>query len=109
MPASPYQAMWLIALFDLPTDTKEALKEYTVFRKNLLQNGFDMLQYSVYARYCGSEEKAQVHRRRIKSFLPDDGEVRIMSITDVQFAKMKIFHGKIRKAPETAPSQVEMF
>ena len=109
MAVSPYQAVWLIALFDLPTDTPEARRAYTDFRKNLLNNGFSMLQYSVYGRYCASEEKAKVHRRRIKSFLPDDGEVRVMSITDVQYGKMKIFHGKLRKAPEKAPAQVEMF
>lgn len=109
MAISPYQAMWLIALFDLPTDTKEARKAYTEFRNKLLDNGFSMMQYSVYGRYCANEEKAQVQRRRIKSFLPDDGEVRIMTLTDIQYAKMKVFHGKMRKAPESAPSQVEMF
>lgn len=101
--------MWLIALFDLPTDTPEARKAYTVFRKKLLGCGFDMLQYSVYGRYCGNEEKAKVQRKKIKSFLPPDGEVRVISITDVQFGKMQIFHGKMRHAPEKAPGQIEMF
>lgn len=109
MAVSPYQAMWLIALFDLPTDSKEARRAYTEFRNKLLDNGFSMMQYSVYGRYCANEEKAQVQRRRIKSFLPNDGEVRIMTLTDIQYAKMKVFHGKMRKAPESAPSQVGMF
>lgn len=109
MAVSPYQAVWLIALFDLPTDTPDARKAYTNFRKNLLDNGFTMMQYSVYGRYCAGEEKAQVHRRRIKLYLPDDGEVRIMSITDIQYGKMKIFQGKIRQTPDKVPDQVEMF
>ncbi len=109
MAISPYQAVWLIALFDLPTDSKEARKAYTEFRNKLLDNGFSMMQYSVYDRYCVNEEKARVQRRRIKSFLPDDGEVRIITLTDTQYAKMKVFHGKMRKAPNSAPSQVEMF
>lgn len=109
MAVSPYQAVWLIALFDLPTDTPEARKCYTDFRKVLLRNGFSMLQYSVYARYCPSEEKAKVHRRRIRLKLPPDGEVRIMSLTDVQYGKMQVYNGKTRGAPEKAPQQVEMF
>lgn len=109
MAVSPYQAVWLVALFDLPTDTPEARRAYTDFRKQLLKNGFSMLQYSVYARYCPSEEKAEVHRGRIKKVLPPDGEVRLMSLTDIQYGKMKVYHGKTRKAPEKAPEQFEMF
>lgn len=109
MPVSPYQAVWLIALFDLPTDTPEARRAYTDFRKRLLKSGFTMLQYSVYARYCPGEEKAKVHRKRIQQALPPDGEVRVMSLTDVQFGKMKVFHGKTRQAPEKVPDQIEMF
>ena len=109
MAVSPYQAMWLVALFDLPTDTPAARKAYTNFRKALLKDGFTMLQYSVYARYCPSEEKAKVHRRRVQKALPADGEVRLMSLTDVQYGKMEIFHGKRRRSPEAPPSQVEMF
>jgi len=109
MPANPYKAVWLFALFDLPTDTPEARKAYTSFRKQLLKSGFSMMQYSVYARYCQSEEKADVYRKRVNSFLPPDGEVRIFGITDAQFGKMAIFHGKARRAPEQAPAQVELF
>ncbi len=109
MAVSPYQAVWLVTLFDLPTDTPKARKAYALFRKALLRDGFSMLQFSVYARYCPSEAKAKKHRRRIEKSVPDDGEVRIITLTDVQFARMEIFHGKQRKAPESAPKQVEMF
>ena len=105
----PYQAMWIVALFDLPTDTKESRRAYTQFRKKLLQQGFSMLQYSVYARYCPTDKRAEVFRKRISQFLPDDGEVRVISITDIQFGKMHVFHGKRRKAPEKAPQQYEIF
>lgn len=109
MISSPYKAVWLVALFDLPTDTREARRAYADFRKSLVKNGFRMLQYSVYARYCNGEEKAEVHRQRIKASLPPDGEVRIMTLTDIQFGKMQIYHGKMRKRPEKAPRQIEMF
>jgi CRISPR-associated protein Cas2 len=43
--------MWIIVMFDLPTDTKEARKAYHEFREELLNDGFTMLQFSVYARH----------------------------------------------------------
>jgi CRISPR-associated protein Cas2 len=106
---SGYRAMWIFAMFDLPTDTKKARKDYTYFRKNLLKDGFSMLQYSVYVRHCASEENADVHYGRVKSFLPPDGEVRLVSITDKQFGRMETFWGKLRKPPLPQPRQLELF
>jgi CRISPR-associated endonuclease Cas2 len=36
--------MWVLAMFDLPTDTKKARREYTLFRKALLRDGFTQMQ-----------------------------------------------------------------
>ena len=96
-------------MFDLPTDTKQARRDYTVFRKQLLKSGFSQMQYSVYIRHCPSRENAEVHIARIKAHLPPDGEVRIITITDKQFERMLIFLGKMRKQPEAAPKQMELF
>ncbi len=101
--------MWVVVLFDLPTDTKAARRAYTDFREILLRNGFLMLQYSVYARHCMSDENAITQEGRIKSALPKDGEVRILSLTDKQFGRMKIFHGKTRQPTEEAPQQLSLF
>ncbi len=109
MNLSGYRAVWIFVMFDLPTDTKKARKDYTDFRKNLLKDGFSMLQYSVYARYCASEETADVHHKRVKGFLPADGEVRLVRITDKQFGRMQIFWGKMRKQPAACPRQLELF
>ncbi len=101
--------MWIIVMFDLPTDTKEVRKAYHEFREVLLNDGFAMLQFSIYARHSPSEENAMVHENRVKTFLPDDGEVRLLKITDKQFERMKVFHGKMRKATEKAPEQLSFF
>ncbi len=106
---SGYRAVWIFTMFDLPTDTKKARKEYTYFRKSLLKNGFSMLQYSVYVRHCASEENADVHYGRIKNSLPPDGEVRLITITDKQFGRMQTFLGKMRKPAPPAPQQLELF
>ena len=102
-------SMWVVVLFDLPTDTKAARKQYTKFRKRLLDDGFTMMQYSVYMRHSASDENAQVHVNRIKSGLPNDGEVRIIKITDKQFSKIQVFYGKKRRATEPAPEQLGFF
>jgi len=89
-----YRCMWVLAMFDLPTDTKKARREYALFRKSLLRDGFTQMQYSVYARHCPSKENA---------------EVRVVTITDKQFERMQIFWGKMRKPPEPAPCQLTLF
>lgn len=104
-----YRTVWVFTMFDLPTDTAQARRAYTDFRKQLLNNGFTMLQFSVYARHCPSEENAQVHAQRIRGSLPPDGEVRVVTLTDKQFERMHVFHGKIRKASEHAPEQISFF
>ncbi|CAA9888997.1 CRISPR-associated endoribonuclease Cas2 [Candidatus Methylobacter favarea] len=102
-------SVWVIVIFDLPTDTPQARKQYTVFRKHLLDNGFGMMQYSVYMRHSASDENAQVHAKRIKSRLPPDGEVRIIKITDKQFGRIEVFYGKKHKKIEQAPDQLSLF
>ncbi|EAQ81637.1 CRISPR-associated endonuclease Cas2 [Blastopirellula marina] len=101
--------MWLLAMFDLPTDTKKARKDYALFRKGLLENGFHRLQYSIYLRPCASKESAEVHRRRIRAFLPPEGEVAVLSITDKQFERMEFMLGKLRECHPQMPNQLELF
>jgi CRISPR-associated protein Cas2 len=104
-----YRYMWIIAMFDLPVDTKAARKAYALFRSTLLKDGFVKMQYSVYVRHCASKENAEVHLRRVESAIPADGEVRVLAVTDKQFERMRVFWGKRRKATEAAPVQLQLF
>lgn len=103
------ETIWIIVMFDLPTDTKAARRAYTDFRKSLLIDGYTMMQYSIYMRHCSSDENAKVHSNRVKKALPDDGEVRILKITDKQFGCIEVYFGKKRKETETAPIQLQFF
>jgi len=109
LPLSEYKGMWLFAMFDLPVDSADARREYTRFRKALLRDGFTMLQFSVYARYCPSEEASDVHRKRVRQALPPNGEVRVMSVTDHQYGKMELYLGRKRADPEEPPPQMMLF
>ena len=101
--------MWILTMFDLPTDTPKDRRSYSDFRKALLEDGFTMLQFSVYIRHCASEENATVHKNRVHSCLPPKGEVRIITITDKQYERMAVFYGKTPKQVEKPPEQISFF
>ncbi|NMA82388.1 MAG: CRISPR-associated endonuclease Cas2 [Epulopiscium sp.] len=101
--------MWVLVLFDLPTETKKDRKVYADFRKNLQRDGFTMFQFSIYIRHCMSIENANVHIMRVKRFLPEKGHVGILCITDKQFGMMELFYGKNPEKKKTEPQQLELF
>jgi CRISPR-associated protein Cas2 len=106
---SQYRVMWLLVLFDLPTETKKDIKEYTLFRKRLIKDGFTMFQFSIYIRHCASMDNAEVHRKRVKSILPEKGKVGILCITDKQFANIELFYGEKPQRPNAPGIQLELF
>lgn len=104
-----YHIMWLFVFFDLPVVTKKERKMAALFRKNLMKDGFVMLQYSVYIRHCASYESKEVHVKRVKSMLPETGQISILSVTDKQYGDMINFWGKEKKKIKTEPMQLELF
>lgn len=106
---SEYRVMWVLVFFDLPTETKKERKNYAIFRKRLIQDGFTMFQFSIYLRHCASRENAEVHIKRVKNFLPPTGEVGILCITDKQFGNIELFVGKKEKSVSTPYQQLELF
>jgi len=104
-----YRIMWVLVFFDLPTETKQDRKHASRFRKDMLADGFQMFQFSIYMRHCSSKENADVHIKRVKSKLPEKGHVGIMCITDKQFGMMEIFHGHDIIPTVPPPQQLELF
>ncbi len=101
--------MWVLVHFDLPTNTKKERKDAAKFRKQLLEDGFEMFQYSVYVRHCTSRENAAVHELRVEGFLPPSGHVSILTITDKQFGSMKHFYGTKPASKDPGVVQLELF
>ncbi len=104
-----YRVMWVLVFFDLPTETKKDRKNYAAFRKKMLQDGFQMFQFSIYMRHCSSRENADVHIKRTKACLPPRGNVGIICITDKQFGMMEIFHGHDPAPLQPPTQQLELF
>lgn len=98
-----------MVLFDLPTETKKERKIYALFRKNLLKDGFTMFQFSIYLRHCPSKDNADVHIKRVKTELPENGHVGILCITDKQFGDMELFYGKKPAEKKGQVQQLELF
>ena len=96
-------------MFDLPTVTKQDKKKYARFRKDLEKDGFVMMQFSVYIRYCASLEGANVHIKRIRMITPDKGKVSVLSITDKQYSNIINIWGAIENKTKSAPMQLEFF
>lgn len=101
--------MWVMVLFDLPTETKKDKRAYTDFRKALLKDGFQMFQFSIYVRHCSSRENMLVHLRRVKTSLPEKGRVGIMTITDKQFGDIELFDCRAEKKAKPPSQQLELF
>ena len=93
--------MRIIVFFDLPTGTAVEKKRYTLFRKYLLHSGYDMLQYSVYARISGNRDEAMRMIADIKRHLPPEGQIRALMVTENQYASMQILLGKPTVAEQT--------
>jgi CRISPR-associated protein Cas2 len=104
-----YKIMWLFVMFDLPTQTKKNRRDSANFRKNLERDGFVMHQFSIYIRFCASFESAEVHIKRVRSFVPEFGRVTILTVTDKQYANIINIWGKIEQKIQKKPIQLEFF
>ena len=102
--------MRVVALFDLPTGTKKERSLAAKFRKSLINDGFDMLQYSVYTRICPNRDAAEKHLQRVKKNAPSTGSVRVLYLTEHQFVNMHIVVGeKTVQEKNTSVNQLAFF
>jgi len=85
--------MRILVLFDLPVVSKEDRRHYQQFRKFLIQDGYDMLQFSVYSRIVNGEDAVDKHLKRLEKHVPEKGSIRFLQITERQYASMKFLAG----------------
>lgn len=90
-----YRYMRMIVMFDLPTTTLEDLRNYRVFRKFLIKNGFMMMQESVYSKIALNTGVANLIADKVRENQPPSGLVQMFIITEKQFEKMEILVGEI--------------
>ncbi len=98
--------VWMFVFFDLPVGTRTDRRHGTRFRNFLKDDGFLMLQFSVYARVCRGEDAADKHLQRVTKRLPPRGSVRTLQVTDEQYARMKMLLGEATVSEKKAPDQL---
>jgi CRISPR-associated protein Cas2 len=102
--------MWLVLMFDLPVLTKPQRKAATGFRQWLLDEGWEMSQFSVYLRWCAGKEQAEVRIRAVSRKVPAEGKVHVLTVTDRQFETMVVFRGgSHRRGGRGQPEQLVLF
>lgn len=106
---SGYRLMWILVMFDLPTDSKPQRKAATDFRNFLLDEGFERSQFSVYARFVNGKEAFATRVNRIERNLPSTGDVQILNFTDRQYRDIIHFSDQGRQGPRKNPEQLALF
>lgn len=92
--------MRIIVFFDLPVKTKAERREATRFRNFLLDDGYTMMQYSVYVRICNGMDAVKKHKERLACHVPENGAIRALTITEKQFEAIDILLGSLCEADE---------
>ena len=85
--------MRILVFFDLPVTSAKDRKSYAAFRKFLINDGYDMLQYSVYSRITQNHDDSKKHIARLARAQPPKGSVRVMLVTEKQYNSMIILVG----------------
>ena len=111
MDTEKFKMGWLMVCFDLPVLTKQERKRATKFRKFLLDDGYNMIQCSVYARPCVTFARQQTHLRRLELNVPPEGSVRAIFVTRAQWERAYSIMGRPAeiKPPETMPTQLQFW
>ena len=98
--------MWVFVFFDLPVGSKAERYAASRFRNFLKDDGFLMLQWSVYARVCRGDEAVNKHQTRVTKNLPTKGSVRTLQVTERQYARMKLMIGESKRSEKVAANQL---
>jgi CRISPR-associated protein Cas2 len=106
MPAMEARFVWLFVLFDLPVGTKAQRRDANRFRNFLKDDGFMMLQFSVYARVCRGDDGATKHVARVTRNLPGQGSIRALQVTDRQYGRMRLLLGELTKTESVGSRQM---
>jgi CRISPR-associated protein Cas2 len=101
--------MWMMVMFDLPVGTSKERKRATKFRNFLLDEGFEMSQFSVYMRFCGDRSRVDPYVKRIKMAAPPGGKISVLLFTDKQFSDIVTIQNRSLERMPEKPKQYDLF
>lgn len=86
--------MRVMIFFDLPTETAKERKNYSKFRKMLIDEGFIMMQESVYSKLALNNSVVKSIKEKINKNKPPKGIVQLLIITEKQFSEIEYIVGE---------------
>lgn len=77
-------------MFDLPVETSSDQRNYRRFRKFLIENGYCMMQYSIYSKIVLNRSVLLYQKDLIRKNAPPNGYVELLVVTEHQYANIEI-------------------
>ena len=88
------RVMRTIVFFDLPNVYSKDKRNYLLFRKYLLNEGFIMMQESVYSKIVLNSQQSIALIERLKKKTPKKGIIQVLTITEKQYSQIEYIIGK---------------
>ena len=85
--------MRVLIFVDLPMETAKERKIYSKFRKFLINEGFIMMQKSVYTKLALNNSIVNSIKEKIYKNKPEKGIVQLLTITEKQFSSIEYIIG----------------
>lgn len=85
--------MRTIVFFDLPNVYSKDKRNYLMFRKFLINEGFIMMQESVYSKIVLNSTQSSFLIERIRKKSPKKGIIQVMNITEKQYSQIEYIIG----------------
>jgi len=101
--------MWCLVMFDLPVATARHRREANAYRRMLLDLGFSMVQFSVYAKYTPAGLSDVTTIGQVRAGIPPQGNVRMIFLTDKQWSRTFHFSNGTPTKAEEKPEQLSIF
>ena len=86
--------MRTIVFFDLPNIYSKDKRNYLKFRKFLINEGFIMMQESVYSKIVLNSQQSELILQKLRKKSPGKGLIQVLTITEKQYSQMKYIIGK---------------
>ena len=88
------RVMRTIVFFDLPNIYAKDKRNYLKFRKYLINEGFIMMQESVYSKIVLNSQQSEFLVDRLKKNAPKKGLIQVLTITEKQYAQIEYIIGQ---------------
>lgn len=98
--------MRIIIFFDLPTLTSIDRRNYSQFRKFLINEGFIMMQESVYSKITLNSTVSGLIKDKVRKNKPPKGLIQMLIITEKQYSKIEFIIGKGQSTIEDSSNRL---